>query len=294
MSLVLKAPAKINLYLAVVGKRPDNYHLIESIFHTVSLYDELEIEISQKSGEFNLSVCGEYAHLLEGDSSPNILQRVYEHFYQNGLFTQGLSVTLHKNIPIGAGLGGGSSDAAALIKLLNSELDEGQQMDDDQLMRLAVKFGADLPFFIRGGMAYCGGIGDEIEYSERTLNWYALLFYPQIAVSTGEAYKALKRENYRNTRKNIVKNEFFYENTQEILEKMRNIYYNSFMDVVERISCNFKNIKAQAENALGRKLMMSGSGSTLYALYAGKAEAESAGAILKKLFNKGIYTAKLI
>ncbi|MDR1940800.1 MAG: 4-(cytidine 5'-diphospho)-2-C-methyl-D-erythritol kinase [Endomicrobium sp.] len=166
MRITLKAPAKINLFLEIAGKRDDGYHDLESIMQTVSLYDELTFE---PAGEISLSLCvGRHSKCAANSPQSldvplddrNIIIKAAKAMREKYNIKSGVKITLQKNIPAGAGLGGGSSDAAATLKALN----ELWQINapKSELEKIASKLGADVAFFLTGGAALCEGIGDII------------------------------------------------------------------------------------------------------------------------------------
>ena len=185
---VIKAPCKINLSLDITSKREDGYHLIESLFHTVNLYDIISIE---KSYKYNISTSGKFA--LQDKTEDNTATKVFNYFKSNMNLKDNYNIHIEKNIPTGAGLGGGSSDAASIIKFflgeLNIEITDG-------LIESFSKFGADIPFFIRGGCAWVCGIGEKIINYDFTLPYNIILIYPNIHIPTKLAYSRFVKEDF--------------------------------------------------------------------------------------------------
>ncbi len=181
-SLTLKAPAKVNLCLNVLGKRPDGYHDISSIMQAVSVYDE--ITLGRKERGITLTVEG--ADLPTGPD--NLVYQAAEHILSRLPVNQGVGIRLRKKIPIGAGLGGGSSDAATTLTGLNQLFDAG--LSDKELMDIGAGLGADVPFFLAGGPALAEGIGERLTPLPKW-KYYLLLVYPRIHISTAMAYKNL-------------------------------------------------------------------------------------------------------
>ncbi len=178
----MKAPAKINLCLYVMGKRPDNYHEIFSLMQTIGIYDELEIEPGER---FNLEVAGAK---IDGENLIARAHRALEEHLQRNI---PVKVRLKKNIPIGAGLGGGSSDAAAFLigvnKLFNLNLPAGK------LAQISARVGSDVPFFIYGGGAVVRGRGELVEPVALPRDYAVVVVVPPIAVSTAWAYSNLRK-----------------------------------------------------------------------------------------------------
>ena len=164
----VKANAKINLYLDVIAKRADGYHNIETIMQEISLADEIEILAAVSPGK------------------ENIVYKACELVRDKFGIKDGVDIHLIKNIPFGAGLGGGSSDAAAVIQLLAKLW----QIDVSGL-ELATSLGADVPFFLKGGRAFAEGIGEKLAYIKNYPKQYLVLVYPHLNISTKEAYQNL-------------------------------------------------------------------------------------------------------
>ncbi|MDR0798610.1 MAG: 4-(cytidine 5'-diphospho)-2-C-methyl-D-erythritol kinase [Dysgonamonadaceae bacterium] len=178
--------AKINLGLNIVSKRTDGYHNIETLFYPVDLCDVLEIvPVSEKRTRLIQSGIP-----VDGDPEKNLVMKAYRLLKQSYDLPE-IDIYLRKNIPFGAGLGGGSADAAFMLKLLNEFA--GLQLPDKQLENFAAQLGADCPFFIRNRPVFAEGIGTEFSPVDISLNGYFLvLVKPNIHVSTQEAYAAVK------------------------------------------------------------------------------------------------------
>ena len=155
-TLVVKAPAKINLGLEVIGKRADGYHDIVTIFQEIALADELELTLNEEGITFSVDDPS-----LPTDAE-NLAYRAASLFFENYSKKCGVEIKLIKKIPHQAGLGGGSSDAAAVLKGLNQLCNKPYSADD--LAQIALKLGSDVPFFLRGGTAYATGRGEILEF----------------------------------------------------------------------------------------------------------------------------------
>lgn len=183
----LLSPAKINIGLRVLRKRGDGYHDIETIFHEVKLYDEIEIEIS------------DYVELETNSSDvpvgfENLCLKAVRIFLESFGVHSGVKIYLKKNIPVGAGLGGGSSNSATVLKGLNILFGIGA--DDEHLSELGSLIGSDVPFFIKGGTAYATGRGEIIEPIDVEIPYKIVIVYPNVKVSTAWAYGNLKLRNH--------------------------------------------------------------------------------------------------
>ena len=246
---------KINIGLRVVRKREDGYHDLETIFHPVyGLHDELEVEIAD-----------EFAFLQDGievDCLPTdnliykVYQRMQEHFPQIG----NVRIRFKKNIPFGAGLGGGSSDAAHMAIALNELFQLG--LTQEQLAEEVRPLGADCPFFIYNTPCYAEGIGDKLTPISLNLSGMRLVMIkPDCGVSTKEAYAGIKPKGSSELFK-VVQNgsELFKEAT------------NDFEDTVFVAHPEIAEIKQRLLNAGAVYAAMSGSGSTVFGLFEHDAE----------------------
>ena len=182
----IQTGCKINLGLNIVERRPDGYHNLQTIFYPVPLYDELTIREGQD--EDVLTLCG---NPLEGDVQDNLVLRAVRLLRQEGFQMPPLCIDLKKVIPSGAGLGGGSSDAACMIKSVARLYD--LPLSEEQMKALAGKLGADCPFFINPQPLYAEGIGDVFKAISLSLSgWYLMLVKPDVHVSTREAYAGVR------------------------------------------------------------------------------------------------------
>lgn len=259
---IIKAPCKINISLDITSKREDGYHLIESLFHTVNLYDIISIE---KSDKYSIHTNGMFA--LKDDEEDNIVTKVFNYFKNEMGLINNYNINIEKNIPTGAGLGGGSSDAANIIKFFLSELN----IDiNDSLIESFSRFGADIPFFIRGGLAWVSGIGEKIKNYNFILPYNIILIYPNIHVSTKLAYSKFVKDDFNKSYifaiKNILDNRECFNkdiNFNDVVYNTYNIFEKNVFNLDKRI----EDIKLHAENIIKRKVSMSGSGSSFFALY---------------------------
>jgi len=200
--LEIRAPAKVNLFLEVLGKRPDGYHNINSLFQAVSLYDTLEFSVTDRPG-VSVNLVGDRV-VSSGDTeimtwdkqvplgNDNLICRAYHIMRREFGLAHGLKVVLDKQIPVAAGLGGGSADGAAAIIACN--LLFGLDLTRAQRAQLSLEIGSDLPFFFSGGQALVSGRGEVVEPVEVPTDYTMLLVNPGELVSTAEAYRLLKRD----------------------------------------------------------------------------------------------------
>lgn len=256
--IIKKSPCKINLFLDIKSKREDGYHLIESLFHTINLYDIIKIE---QSKEFKISTSGKYK--LNDNNEDNIVSKVFYYFKKEMNLKKNYSINIEKNIPTGAGLGGGSSNAASVI---NFFLEELNITPGNRLIESFSKFGADIPFFIRGGLSWVSGIGEKLFLYNFTLPYKIILIYPNIIVSTKLAYSKFTKEDFNKSDIFYIKN-LLDKNNKIKFEDLYSHTYNIFEKNVFNLEPKIKEYKEKAENEIKRKICMSGSGSSLFALY---------------------------
>jgi 4-diphosphocytidyl-2-C-methyl-D-erythritol kinase len=179
--------AKINLGLHVVSKRPDGYHNIETVFYPINLCDALEIVPAGEKTTFTLSGLP-----VDGDLDNNLVMKAFNLLKRDYDLPE-TAIYLRKNIPFGAGLGGGSSDAAEMLKLLN--VFAGLNLPVEQLEKYAAQIGADCPFFIRNKPVFAAGTGNDFTPINLSLQgYYLVLVKPDIPVSTQAAYARIKPE----------------------------------------------------------------------------------------------------
>ena len=190
----LQAPAKINLTLEVLGKRPDGYHEIRSVMQTIALADRVTLT---PADEISLALRGAAGPLAEEPPATNLTFRAAQLLRRRAGTHSGAQIELHKNIPIAAGLGGGSSDAAATLRGLR----ELWQLDisDEEFSAIAAELGTDVPFFLRGGTALAAGRGDKIETLPQMPPRPLFIAWPRAPRSgdkTTRMYAALRQKHY--------------------------------------------------------------------------------------------------
>ena len=258
--MVLYPNCKINIGLRVVRKREDGYHNLETIFYPVSgLHDELKVE---KADEFAFLQDGLVVDCLPTD---NLIIRVYKsmqaHFPQIGT----VKITFKKNIPFGAGLGGGSSDAAHMAIALNEIFQLG--LTKEQLIEEVRPLGADCPFFVYNTPCYAEGIGDELMPISLDLSGLRLVMIkPHCGVSTKEAYAGIVRHPEVEGQIKTALDEGLS------FDRMRPLLINDFEQTVFPIHPEIAEIKQRLHDAGAVYAAMSGSGSTVFGLFQNNAE----------------------
>ena len=181
--ITINAPAKINLYLDVLGRRADGYHEIESVMQTVSLCDVLEVSLTD--GHIILSASEDTVPTDER----NLAHKAARLFYDETKLSGGARIHIEKRIPVSSGLAGGSTDAGATLKALN-EL-HGYPLSSEQLLALGARLGADVPFCMEGGCALCRGVGEKMEKIQPMTPFTVVIARGGEGVSTPAAYKKL-------------------------------------------------------------------------------------------------------
>ncbi len=179
-------PAKINLWLEVVRKREDGYHELSSLMLPVSIFDRIAVEVSEAAGPVSLR-CNTTGI---PEDSRNLAWRAAERFLEAGGLTRAVHIDLEKNIPSGAGLGGGSSDAAGVLLALNHCFQN--ILPAASLHKIALGLGADVPFFLHQKPALATGIGEKLEFADGIPEYPLLLIKPPVSVPTAWVYSNLK------------------------------------------------------------------------------------------------------
>lgn len=187
MKYFIKAPAKINLFLDVLGKREDGYHEIRSVMQSVSLYDEISLEMLPCS-DIKIELSGSNK-LIKWDESNLAYKACALLLSHLKIGNAHIKIHIEKNIPIGAGMAGGSADASGTLILLNQAL--GFPLSTDELCELGSKLGADIPFCIKGGTCLCEGIGEVLTPITSFSGAYMLCAIDDSSISTPQAYKML-------------------------------------------------------------------------------------------------------
>lgn len=259
----LRANAKINLTLDVLGKREDGYHLIDSVFQSVSLCDFV---VAEKSDVISVK-CSDNT-LCDKN---NIAYIAAEKFFGYAGINGGVDVTIEKHIPLASGMGGGSADAAAVIKALNKIYETN--FTESQLCDIALSVGADVPFCIRGGTARVGGIGEKLNQISPMPECYILLIKSGKKNSTADMYKKIDL---------LSQNSFYTDNLADALLKQDfnsvcNNVSNAFMPLYN-IDTLLSDIKSTKPSAVS----LSGSGPTVFAIYKGYDEVNCAFNVLKE------------
>jgi 4-diphosphocytidyl-2-C-methyl-D-erythritol kinase len=254
-SVSLSAPAKINLFLEILSKREDGYHNIESVLQTVNLFDEITLT-KTRSG---IKVFPSYSYLQPNEE--DLTQRAAKVIFRAHGIKSGLEIKINKKIPVGAGLGGGSSDAAAVLRGINELFDLG--LTKSSLLKLAQEIGSDVPFFIQGGTALVRARGEIISPLPPLKKGQFILIVPPLRISTQWAYQNYSFWSPR--RKNIQP--FLSALRKEALDEIGKLLYNAFEKLIIDNYPQVAQIKKELEKnrfLLGSSL--TGSGPCIFGL----------------------------
>lgn len=270
MALILPAYAKLNLTLDVVRRRPNGYHDIDSVMQTISLHDLLWIDRT------DCRVFDVVGPAIEGE---NLVLRAARQL--EGRLSRALPFTirLFKRIPIGAGLGGGSADAAAFLMAANRLYD--LKLEPAQLIEIATEVGQDVPFFLRGGTAHATGLGSTLSpLPEVPREWRFLVICPPVQISTRAVYEAVDESESTNGR------------TPELIEALKDLlnpnwrreyeFGNDLEPVSRKLFPALDHVIGQVRKAIPT-LSMSGTGAALFAMFDNRREAVAAWEAMRKV-----------
>lgn len=242
--------AKINLGLRIVKQRPDNYHEIETIFYPIDLYDILEIIPATRTTFTQSGI------LIDCEISNNLVMKAYQLLKKHYNLPE-IAIHLRKNIPIKAGLGGGSSDAAFMLHLLNEFAN--LHLSIKQLETYAKQLGSDCPFFIHNKPLFAKGIGTIFTPIELNLKkYYLVLVTPNIHISTQEAYTNTTLRTPKESLMNIIRHP---------IDTWKNYLINDFEESIFPIYPEMRGIKQELYNKGAIYASMSGSGSSIFGLF---------------------------
>ena len=268
--VILRAGCKINLNLFIIGVRPDGWHELDSLFVPLAEpHDELSL---RPTGGPGLAVACEEPGL---DPANNTLTRAYELFSEAGGFAPGLAVRLDKGIPHGAGLGGGSADAAALLLWLNAAAPK--PLDAEKLRAVAVRVGADVPFFLLNAPCRARGVGDVLEPGRTGLEgWRLVLVCPPVRISTPWAYQAFDAQTETLQKALTACGAQTIRRTSLVAGWPGVPLVNDFEPVVFAAHPAVRRCKEHLLKLGAAGAVMSGSGAAVAGLFRGKSEAGAA------------------
>ncbi|MDI6766194.1 MAG: 4-(cytidine 5'-diphospho)-2-C-methyl-D-erythritol kinase [Bacteroidota bacterium] len=264
----INAYTKINLGLRVLRKREDGYHDIETVFHRVNPYDEISLEPSS-------SISFTCNNPILPTDERNLCVRAAKLLQEYTGIKDGVKIFLKKNIPIGAGLGGGSSDAAStllgLVKLWNIDVTH------DELHKIALQLGSDVPYFLKRGTAHATGRGEILEYFDLDIPYWIILVYPNIHISTAWAYQAIhdarltKHTNIQHQTSDIPLKQLLLENINAP-QHFNHLLHNDFEPIVLHSNKTIAYLKLSLYSFGAKFAQMSGSGSAVYGFFSDEQE----------------------
>lgn len=271
----IRAPAKINLFLRVVGRRKDGYHLLDTLMLPVSLYDELEIRRVNRAPRgtvARLAISCDHPLVPPGEknlafaAAQLLLPRIDERW--------AIDIQILKRIPVGAGLGGGSTDAAATLVGLNRLFKLG--LSEARLEKLALSLGADVPFFVRAQPARARGIGERLSPISRLARFWLVILYPGFPVSTARIYQSLAATLTKTKVNTSIATSLKSPDT------IPSLLHNDLETVALKMHSGIRLLKNKLlrEGAAGG--LMSGSGSAVFGIFRSKKTAEKAYHRLRK------------
>jgi 4-diphosphocytidyl-2-C-methyl-D-erythritol kinase len=265
-SVALKAFAKINLGLAVIGRREDGYHELRTVYQSISLADDLQVALSPGASSVSLETSG----IKVPEGRENLAVRSAEAVMRELKLKGKVSLLLRKRIPAGSGLGGASSDAAAVIRALM--LLSGRSLASDRLLHLAASLGSDVPLFLLGGRALGVGRGEEVYSLPEEPRRSCVVVFPGTSVSTAEAYAHLRRPLLTTLRTNHNIELF----CAKISERDGNRPANDFEPYAFSVLPQLAEVKRKLIRAGAEVASLSGSGSAVYGIFSDSRQAREA------------------
>jgi 4-diphosphocytidyl-2-C-methyl-D-erythritol kinase len=262
------SPAKINLFLHITGKRPDGYHDLVTVMCCVSLYDTIFLTTRVKKTTVSCS------NPEVPEDETNIAFKAADLFFNRLNSQEGVKITIKKEIPVAAGLGGGSSNAAAVFLGLNRSY--GYPFSLDDLMAMGTSIGADVPFFLFGKPVLAKGIGEKLEVLNGLSSYKVLLVYPGFGISTAEIYKKFDfglTKCKKKLKQSLLMNCIF-DASYDLCNDLETVVIPKYPDILAAKEALLNH------GALGA--LMSGSGSTVFGLFSDHDKASAANHVLSK------------
>jgi 4-diphosphocytidyl-2C-methyl-D-erythritol kinase len=271
--IYLYAPAKINLTLDIISKRPDGYHNISSVMQTISLSDSIKIEKTRLPGVKILS----NINWLAKDEN-NLVYRIASDLINEYNLDFGVRIKLFKRIPIGAGLAGGSADCAATLKGMIELFD--LRISTCKAYKICERYGADVPFCFMGGTALAKGIGNILHRLPNHPKTYVLLAKPKFSLSTEKIYKMIKAKDMRLSDPKKIINAIKFKNRKAIAAN----FHNTFESIVTSSHPIIAQIKETMIKNGGLGACMSGSGPTVFGYYDNFEDAKKTASLIENTF----------
>lgn len=281
----ITANAKINLFLRVNGTLPNGYHRLYTVMQEIDCADQLTIRIDPSRRGFKINCFGR----SDIDPRKNLCRKASDRFYSNLKKLKGddfkapyTEIDLIKNIPSESGLGGGSSDAAAVLVVLQEHF--GQPFSEEELLRIAVNVGADVPFFLYGGTCLCERVGEVIRPIESLTGLGVIVGKPKAGVSTPECFAMMDLEEQKPFDEKayseyIESLNVHFRNTSDMLEKLlagSDLLVNDLEMPAVKLVPEIEELKTAFTNAGASYCCMTGSGSAVFALFENRGDAAAA------------------
>ena len=263
-NIMIQAPAKINWSLEISGVRADGYHLLNSLMQQIELFDQVELILSDQDS------CSCAGVADEG----NLALRAWLAIKKRLGLRECLEISIQKNIPIGAGLAGGSSDAAAVLRGANQLLSLG--LDQPELMSIGLSLGADVPFCLEGGACLVQGIGEKLTPLPKIPSYWLLLANPGFSVATPQVYRSYDQVGSDAAPDIALLQKLLEQNSPE---KASDVWGNQLFDAALQLHPQLKEIES-AFASCGLSALMSGSGGTFFAVCGDEEQARQAAASL--------------
>lgn len=255
MKLMVKAPAKINLSLDVLHKRSDGYHEVKMVMTTIDLADRVEL-----AERYDQKIMIHSHDRYVPDDHRNLAYQAAQLLKERFQINKGVTISIVKNIPVAAGLAGGSSDAAATLRGLNKLWDLNLSLDE--LALLGAEIGSDVSFCVYGGTAIATGRGEIIEHIDTPPNCWVILAKPEIGVSTAEVYRNLNLSNVKHPNVESMVQAISEQNYEKMCGAVGNVLETVTLNMHPEVAL----IKEQMKRFGADAVLMSGSGPTVFGL----------------------------
>jgi 4-diphosphocytidyl-2-C-methyl-D-erythritol kinase len=267
-TIKLKAPAKINLTLEVLRRLPNGFHEVRFTMARINnIYDEISITFYPKKEGISVESSNNGIPLDER----NICFKVAKKFFEKAKKSAGIKIYIKKNIPVGAGLGGGSSDGAAVLKILNKYFNS--PLSEKQLMEIGSEVGKDIPFFFSSqDVSFVEGMGEKISETVKFPKINILLVNPGIHISTKHAYERLSPIIEKIKRKENVSRKMMAATKKKDASLIARYLYNDFEIILEKEQSIIKEIKDELIKLGALGALMTGSGSTVFGIFKNRKE----------------------
>ena len=275
-----QCPAKINLFLKIINQRSDGFHNLLSVITKINLYDYLSVE---KSDHFSLEIFGQFKNLI--NPKDNLFTTILNYFQQQYHISNNIKIILEKNIPVGAGLGGGSSDACSFMKILNEIFN--LNLTKSELQKISLNFGSDIAFFFEETAQIVMNRGETLRDYNDLEKLEIVLIYPQINLSTKKIFQDFASYNLSHSQP-INANNNFLESANNFSNTLTQQQIFDLENDLEKIAVIhapiIQEIKNNMQNFGSINCKMSGSGSAVFAIYANYSQAQIASNKLQEIY----------